>query len=77
MEAIRDQKDFPGIQSKVNAFITPDDIGRIPSKIASSFSGFTAEQWRNWTLIFSLYALPSLSALSMLAFVCQILPFAL
>ena len=51
------EKDFPGIQSKVNAFITPDDIGRIPSKIASSFSGFTAEQWRNWTLIFSLYAL--------------------
>ena len=45
------------IQEKVDNFITPDDIGRIPSKIASGFSSFTADQWRNWTIIFSLYAL--------------------
>ena len=49
--------DFNNIQQKVNSFITPNDIGRIPSKISSSFSGFTAEQWRNWTLIFSLFTL--------------------
>ena len=42
------------IQSKVDSFVTPNDIGRIPNKIASGFSGFTAEQWRNWTIIFSL-----------------------
>ncbi len=29
----------------------------IPSKIASGFSGFTAEQWRNWTILYSLSAL--------------------
>ena len=45
------------IQEKVDSFITPSDIGRIPGKIASNYSGFTAEQWRNWTLI---YSLPSL-----------------
>lgn len=44
------------LQEKVNSFVTPDDVGRIPSKIAS-FSGFTADQWRNWILIFSLYSL--------------------
>ena len=28
-----------------------------PTKIASGFSGFSAEQWRNWTLLFSLFSL--------------------
>ena len=51
------ESDFHNIQANVDAFTTPDDVGRIPTKISSSFSGFTAEQWRNWTLIFSLYSL--------------------
>lgn len=45
------------IQKKVDAFITPTDIRRIPGKITSGFSGFTAEQWRYWTLIYSLCSL--------------------
>lgn len=45
------------IQDHVDCFVTPSDTGRIPGKIASGFSGFTAEQYRNWTLIFSLSAL--------------------
>ena len=48
---------FESIQSKVDSFTTPDDVGRIPTKISSGFSGFKAEQWRNWTLLFSLYSL--------------------
>ena len=51
------ESQFDKIQAKVNAFITPTDIGRIPGKISSGFSGFTAEQWRNWTLIYSLCCL--------------------
>lgn len=39
-----DQKQLRTIQSNVDSFITPSDIGRIPGKIASGFSGFTAEQ---------------------------------
>ena len=49
--------DFILIQERANSFITPSNIGRVPSKIASGFSGFTAEQWKNWTVYFSLYAL--------------------
>ena len=49
--------DFDNIQARVDAFVAPDDVGRIPTKISTSFSGFTAEQWRNWTLIFSSYSL--------------------
>ena len=48
---------FQIIQQTVDSFTTPSDVGRIPSKIASGFSGFTAEQWRNWTLIYSLCSL--------------------
>ena len=40
--------------SKVAALISvPRCIGRIPSKIASSFAGLSADQWKNWTLIYS------------------------
>ena len=35
----------------------PSDIGRIPRKIMSSFGGFTAEQWKNWVTIYSMFAL--------------------
>lgn len=45
------------IQEIVDKFCTPPDVGRIPYKIASGFSSFTADQWKNWTLIFSLVAL--------------------
>ena len=52
-----DSKTFDAIQRKVDSFISPPDIGRVPYKISSGFSGFTAEQWKNWTLYFSLFAL--------------------
>ena len=45
------------IQDHVDCFVTPTDIRRIPGKEASGFSGFTAKQYRNWTLIFLLSAL--------------------
>ena len=31
-------------------------FGHIPSKIDSTFIGLTAEQWCNWTLIYSMQA---------------------
>ena len=45
------------IQDNVNRMVVPSDIGRIPHKIASSFSGFTADQFKNWTTIYSIPAL--------------------
>ena len=39
-------KHFDVIQEKVDSFIAPADIGRLPMKISSGFSGFTAEQWK-------------------------------
>ena len=41
------------IQVKMNEIRAPNTVGRIPQKIASGFSSFTADQWKNWTLVYS------------------------
>ena len=46
-------KNLKEIELIVSSIIIPHDAGRIPNKIASSFSGFTAHQWRNWCVILS------------------------
>ena len=46
-------EDFQRIQQLVDSMTVPQDIGRIPGKI----SGFTADQWKNWTTVYSLFAL--------------------
>ena len=51
---------FDLIQSYVDKFIIPTGVGRIPYKISSKFSSFTADQWKNWTLIFSGVVLKSI-----------------
>ena len=38
----------------------PSDIGRIPQKIASSFYHFTADQYKNWTVHYSVICLHGL-----------------
>lgn len=48
------KKDLGIIQDRVNSIIPPSGVGRIPSKISSNF---TADEWKNWTLIYSMYAL--------------------
>lgn len=43
---------FGSIQSLCWLFLCAKDIGRIPHKIASGFSGFKWDQWRSWTIIY-------------------------
>ena len=50
-------KQFDIIQNRINAIVAPPGVGRIPHKIRSAFSGFTADQWKNWTNYFSLITL--------------------
>ena len=54
---ILSSKDLDDMQVKVDSYVCPPDMGGMPSKISSSFSGFTTEQWKNWTMFFSLFAL--------------------
>ncbi len=46
--------DMEIVQKRVNASVVPSGIGRIPLKIES---GFTADQWKNWVLYYSIVAL--------------------
>ena len=52
--------DFEVIQSRVDGCVVPTDIGRIPHKILSGFSSFTADQFKNWVIYYSLIALRGL-----------------
>ena len=50
-------REFESIQVRIDNFLVPPDIGRIPTKIQSGFSSFTAEQFKNWVNYFSIIAL--------------------
>ena len=53
-----EDKHFDIIQQRVDGFVAPSNSGRQPtSKFLSKFSGFTAEQWKSWTLYYSLFSL--------------------
>lgn len=54
---ILNKGDFHTIQQRIEAINVPLDVGRIPYKIESGMSSLTAVQWKNWTCIYSLYAL--------------------
>ena len=41
------------IQEKVDRMIPPPRVGRIPRKIQSDFTAFTADEWKNWIIIYS------------------------
>ena len=45
------------IQVHIDENVVPPDNGRIPNKIESGSSGMTADQWKNWTLVYSPYIL--------------------
>ena len=55
-------KDLNIIQEKVDFIIVPSKIGRIPRKIGSNFAALTADEWKNWTLVLSVYALDGVLA---------------
>ena len=47
---------FSLIQNRVDSTKVPAGIGRIPTKIHSGFAAFTADQFKNWVLYYSLLA---------------------
>ena len=52
---------FKIMQERINQINVPLDIGRIPHKIESSMASLTADQWKNWTCIYSLSRLTVVS----------------
>lgn len=52
-----DSSKFDIIQRYVDNMIVPSDVGRIPRKIEHGFSGFKADQFKSWTILYSIPAL--------------------
>ena len=46
---------FHEIQERVNKAIVPSNLGKLPTKSESVFDGFTADEWKYITFIFSIY----------------------
>lgn len=55
-----DDSKFGRIQDRIDNIVVTPDIGRIPCKIKSGFSAFTAEQFKNWVNHFSIIVLRDL-----------------
>ena len=47
------RKDFLKMEEQMLHLHAPHSAGRLPLKIGSGFAGFTADQWRNWTIGYS------------------------
>ena len=56
-ENVLSKEQLREIGRKIEELNTATSIGRIPKKIASNHGNFTAEEWKNWTLTFSMYSL--------------------
>ena len=67
------------LQEFVDKMSVPSDIGRIPHKIATGFSSFTADQFKNWITLYSIPALhdilprPHLDCWRLFVLACRIL----
>ena len=48
------------IEARIKSLPIPTEFGRIPSTISSNSGNFTAEEWKHWTLVYSLYCLQGL-----------------
>jgi len=48
---------FATMHERIGKINVPMDVGRIPHKIESSMSKLTADEWKNWTCIYSLFVL--------------------
>ena len=51
------KNDLINIQEKLDKLKAPSDVGTMPRKILNSYGGFTADQWKTFTTLFSIYAL--------------------
>lgn len=52
-----EKKDLLHIQDKIDMVKVPASTGRMPKKITNSYGGFTVDQWKSFTVLFSIYAL--------------------
>ena len=45
------------MERRIKLFDVGTGLGRLPHKISANYGCYTASQWKNWTLIYSLFVL--------------------
>ena len=58
------KKDLKVLEERIHSFDVGTGIGRLPHRIASNYGSYTASQWKNWTLIYSMFCLEGLLPVS-------------
>ena len=53
-------KELEVLQERVDSMNPPPKVGRLPRKVECGFSSFTADEWRNWIVLYSPYVLYNL-----------------
>ena len=56
-KSLLDKNNLQQIQEKMDKLKVPASVGRMPKKIQNSYGGFTADQWKSFTVLFSIHAL--------------------
>lgn len=51
------QQNLKVLEEKIKLLDVATGYGRLPHKISSNYGSYTASQWKNWTLVYSMYAL--------------------
>jgi hypothetical protein len=51
------RQDLRKVEKRLEEMDVPPHLGRLPKKISANYGTYTAEQWKNWTLYYSLFAL--------------------
>ena len=59
-QGLLNKKDIQTIEKRIKEFDVGTGLGRLPHKISANYGCYTASQWKNWTLIYSLYVLDGL-----------------
>ena len=59
-QGLLNKKDIQTIEKRIEEFDVGTGFGRLPHKISANYGCYTASQWKNWTLIYSLYVLDGL-----------------
>ncbi|KAK2552418.1 hypothetical protein P5673_026500 [Acropora cervicornis] len=54
------KQDVKTMEKRIKDFDVGTGLGRLPHKISANYGSYTASQWKNWTLFYSLFVLDGL-----------------
>ena len=54
------KQDIKIVEKRIKEFDVGTGLGRLPHKISANYGCYTASQWKNWTLVYSLFVLDGL-----------------